>query len=80
MLEVSSNGHHSVSLEKQALVVIETVETEASEEAFTPTKRRRTRTEINTECDTKAASLIIDGTSCEGSPQAIASVLKAMAV
>ena len=44
-------------------------------------KRRvsRTREEIAAGRDSEAVSLTINGTSHEGSPQAIASVLKAMA-
>ena len=40
---------------------------------------RRTREEIAADRDSEAVSLTINGTSYEGSPQAIAAVLKAMA-
>lgn len=40
---------------------------------------RRTRKEIAADRDSEAVSLTINGTSYEGSPQAIAAVLKAMA-
>ena len=40
---------------------------------------RRTREEINAEHEAEAVNLTINGTSYEGSPQAITAVLKAMA-
>ena len=40
---------------------------------------RRTREEIAADRDSEAVSLTINGTYYEGSPQAVASVLKAMA-
>ena len=40
---------------------------------------KRTREEIAADCDGEAVSLTINGSNHEGSPQAIASVLKAMA-
>ena len=40
---------------------------------------RRTREEIAADRDSATVSLTINGTSYEGSPQAIAAVLKAMA-
>ena len=75
----TANGHAAVNTEALERLVDE-VQAEPVTEASKPRKRvRRTREEIAADRDSEPVSLTIDGTSYEGSPQAIASVLKAMA-
>ena len=75
---ISSNGHKQVDTDALERLV-DDIQTEASEEAPKPTRRRRSKAEVTAEREVEAVSLSINGTSYEGSPQAIASVLKAMA-
>ena len=75
---ISSNGHKQVDTEVLERLV-DDIQSEASEEAPKPTRRRRSKAEVTAERNSAEVSLSIDGTSYEGSPQAIASVLKAMA-
>ena len=79
MPEVSSNGHHS--LEAEAIAVIAEVQSAEPEVEASKQKRRmsRSREEITAEREADAVSLTINNVSYQGSPQAIAAVLKAMA-
>ena len=70
------------TLEAEAVAVIAEVQSaEPVVEASKPKRRvRRSREEIAAEREAEAVSLTINSVSYEGSPQAIAAVLKAMAV
>ena len=75
----TTNGHAAINAESLERLV-EAPQAEPVNEAPKPRKRvRRTREEIEAERQGEVISLSIDGTSYEGSPQAIALVLKAMA-
>ena len=75
---ISQNGQKQVDTDALERLVDDI---QAEPVAKPPAKRRvrRTREEIAAERDSEAVSLAINGVSYEGSPQAIAAVLKAMA-
>ena len=72
---ISQNGHHH-SLEAQAASVINELQ---SPEPTKQPRKRRSSAEVALERHSADVSLTIDNVSYQGSPQAIASVLKAMA-
>ena len=75
---ISQNGQKQVDTDALERLVDDI---QAEPVAKPPAKRRvrRTREEIAAERDSEAVSLSINNVSYEGSPQAIAAVLKAMA-
>ena len=75
----TANGHSS-SLEAEAMSVITSIQSEATEEAPKPTRKpRRTKAEMSANRASEAVVVSINGVSYEGAPSAIAAVVKAMA-
>ena len=75
----TANGH-TTSLEAEAMNVIAAVQSEATEEAPKPTRKpRRTKAEMTASRASEAVVVSIDGTEYQGTPSAIAAVVKAMA-
>jgi hypothetical protein len=79
-IQPTQNGH-AKSIEAEALEVIEAVRNEPAEavaEAPKPTRRRRTKSEMQAEKDAKSISVSVDGISYLGQADDIAMLIVAM--